>query len=116
MSLRDRLYRLSLITVSVLFLFACGMILISATRVEAQSPMGWEYQVVVHQGERLNLEAMNETQRIVYRDIMKHLNKSLKAPFPPKLTMLGTEGWELVTVLGAIGGDQMWVFKRPLRQ
>jgi hypothetical protein len=31
-----------------------------------------------------------------------------------KLDVAGAQGWELVTVIGVIGGDKEYVFKRPL--
>ena len=32
-----------------------------------------------------------------------------------RLNHLGEAGWELVAVVGTVGGDQMYVFKRPRR-
>ena len=32
-----------------------------------------------------------------------------------QLSKLGEQGWELVTVVGMIGGDQEFIFKRPVR-
>jgi hypothetical protein len=31
------------------------------------------------------------------------------------LDKLGQQGWELVSIVGLIGGDQEFVFKRPIR-
>lgn len=35
--------------------------------------------------------------------------------FTPQLDALGAQGWELVSIVGQIGGDQQYVFKRPKR-
>lgn len=35
--------------------------------------------------------------------------------FTPQLDALGAQGWELVSIVGQIGSDQQYVFKRPKR-
>ena len=96
--------QLPIVAVVVLALvLACALYAVAASRkppATGGSAPQWEYLVVAD-------------SNVTFADV-----GSKRVPFieaivvEEKMNKLGEQGWELVAVLGAIGGDQEFVFKR----
>ena len=90
-----------------------GVSFLSGSRAlaSAYSQQKWEYLVVVVKGS-IWADAQVQAGTLV---------KALGTPFymesttaQEALDAVGKQGWELVTVVGILKGDQEFVFKRPL--
>lgn len=108
-------------TVSALVLLVTGAAVAQTLfyRLGPAQPAGngpkWEYLVVAERRPTFHLSVAEST--------MQPLSQSGNdVPFvlearalEGRLNEIGEAGWELVAVLGAVGGDQQYVFKRARR-
>ena len=69
----------------------------------------WEYLVVTGGGVYFNLVGEDRKQEEI--GFSREANATQDA-----LDILGAQGWELVGIIGAIGGDQEFILKRPKRK
>lgn len=87
------------------------IVVISCQFVFASSSDNWEYMVVSF-GKTYFSDLRSKT--MAYWD--QGISKSVKGAdsIEKDLDILGVHGWEVVSILGTIGGDQQVTFKRPL--
>lgn len=106
-------------------LFVALAVLLAACDLNVTGRQEWEYLILspgVIYTSPPDADSLPEADRAKYLEAFPSGNDGYRIAgpanigrFTAQLDALGRQGWELISIVGQIGGDQQFVFKRPKR-